>query len=493
MLTLHDVVTVSDETEANSQSDNSNLPGSDIGLGGSGLASRPGTVHTSPDANSVANIVGTVSERGSAGSDDLDEGVEMLDLVGVLLGVAVHALHAATLGRSGNADLGSVDVVVGTIESGDDNHGGNALEEGNQVVSLVDGAGAHGVLVEEAHGPAEKTLLLAQLGVVTLLGLLDELLVLDLGGGRRETLFVVRGRVDGLDAVLEAGGLAIDADGLFLGGGGIVVRVLLHNGVVGNVGLLGVGGSLALEQKRAADDHPPLDGVVLLDDLGVDVGDEEDGGQGKETEADAEGHGNDVPGGLVGETESGGALVHDGESADGAGNQEEEGRRPHSPGNRVLAHVHNDLDQHEDDGTEASSNSRGHGKTSKDGTESRAAIPAPLNTANTSRGNTNTGNGRDERVCRGNVGRVARAPHDPDGGAGRGAGKGEQLHAGVALEGLHGDDAVLDGGGGSRADGEGAEEFEDQAEDHGHAVRDGPRGHAGCPGVGNIVWSELVS
>lgn len=428
-----------------------------------------------------------MSERGSAGSDNLDEGVEMLDLVGVLLGVAVHALHAATLRSSGNTDLGSVDVVVGTIESGDDNHGGDALEEGDQVVSLVDGTGAHGVLVEEAHGPAEKTALLAELGVVTLFSLLDELLVFDLGGGRGEALFVVGGRVDGLDTILEAGGLAIDTDGLLLGGGFIVVGVLLHNGVVGNVGLLGVGGSLTLEQKRAADDIPPLEGVVLLDDLGVDVGDEEDGGQEEETEANAERHGNDVPGGLLGETKLGGALVHDGERADGAGNQEEEGRGPHSPGNGVLAHVDDDLDQHEDDGAEASSNSRGHGQTGEDGTESRAAVPAPLNTANTSRGNTDTGNGRDERVCRRDVGRVARAPHDPDGGAGRRAGKGEQLHAGVVLEGLHGDDAVLDGRGGARADGEGAEEFEDQAEDHGHAVRDGPRGHRGSPGVGDIV------
>jgi len=52
------------------------------------------------------------------------------------------------------------------------------------------------------------------------------------------------------------------------------------------------------------------------------------------------------------------------------------------------------------------------------------------------------------------VGRVARAPHDPDGSTGRRASEGEELDAGIVAEGAAGNDAVLDGRGGPGADGE---------------------------------------
>ena len=66
-------------------------------------------------------------------------------------------------------------------------------------------------------------------------------------------------------------------------------------------------------------------------------------------------------------------------------------------------------------------------------------------------------------------------------------GEGQHLHAGVAPEGGGRDDVVLDGVGRARADGDGAQHLEDGAEDHGLAVGDGPRRHAGRPRVCHIV------
>ena len=79
------------------------------------------------------------------------------------------------------------------------------------------------------------------------------------------------------------------------------------------------------------------------------------------------------------------------------------------------------------------------------------------------------------------------APHDPCRGTGGGTGEGEELDACVVAEGFHGNDAVLDGGGCSSADCEGAEHFEDAAEDHCSAVCYGAGGDRGSPSVGDIV------
>ncbi len=487
-LTLHDVVPIGDEANADHRGRDTKLPQGDLGLGGAGLASRPRSVHTSPHTDGVADVIGTVRERGSAGGDDLDVRVQMLDLVGVLGGVAVDALHAAALGRVVDADLRGVDVEAGAVEEGDDDLGGDALDESDQVVHLVDRAGAELVDVEPAHGPAEGAARLAEVGVVALLGVLEKLLVLLL----RVLELVVA-------ALLAVGvglgrGVGLDlGDGVLLDGGRrvrvLTVRVL-NDGVVGDLGdaVLGIGGSGALEEERAVEDHPPLKGVVLLDHAGVHEGDEEEGREEEQTEADAEGDGNNVPRGLGGEAETGRALVHDGERADGAGDQEEGGRGPDGPRERVLAHVHRHLDEHEDDGAEAARDEGSSTEAGEDGTETLAVVPAPLDLAGADGGDTHTGDGRDERVGGRDVGRVARAPHDPGSGTGRGAGEGEELDTGIVAEGVAGNDTVLDGRGRPGAHGEGARQLEYDAEHHGLAVRHGARRHAGGPGVGDIVW-----
>jgi hypothetical protein len=104
-LTLHDVVSVSDETNADCQGDNGDLPKRNLLLGLGGVASAPGGVHTSPDTDGVTDIVGTVREGGSAGGDNLDEGVQVLGLVGILGSVSVNALHTTTFGSAENTDL----------------------------------------------------------------------------------------------------------------------------------------------------------------------------------------------------------------------------------------------------------------------------------------------------------------------------------------------------------------------------------------------------
>jgi hypothetical protein len=177
---LHDVVAVGDETERQGGRQDSKLPDRDRSLGLGGVTSVPCRVDDSPGTDSVTDIVGAVSERGSAGSENLDEGVGVLDLVGVLLRVAVDTLHTGTLRSSVDTSLSGVNVVVDTVESTDNEHGWNALEGDDHVLLLVDFASPDFVLMEVAHGPAERTLLGAQLCVEALLALGNELLVAQL-------------------------------------------------------------------------------------------------------------------------------------------------------------------------------------------------------------------------------------------------------------------------------------------------------------------------
>ncbi len=70
---LHDVVTVGDQTKRKSGREDSKLPDGDGSFGLSGITGVPGRVDDSPGTDSITDIVGTVSERGSAGGENLDE------------------------------------------------------------------------------------------------------------------------------------------------------------------------------------------------------------------------------------------------------------------------------------------------------------------------------------------------------------------------------------------------------------------------------------
>jgi hypothetical protein len=60
--TLHDVVTIENETKGDGERKDSKLPEWDWGLGLSSLSSVPGTVDDSPWTDRVTDIVSTVSE-----------------------------------------------------------------------------------------------------------------------------------------------------------------------------------------------------------------------------------------------------------------------------------------------------------------------------------------------------------------------------------------------------------------------------------------------
>ena len=111
------------------------------------------------------------------------------------------------------------------------------------------------------------------------------------------------------------------------------------------------------------------------------------------------------------------------------------------------------LDQQEDGGTETGGDSRGHTETGKDGSETFSFVPSPLDLGGTDGGNSDTGNGGNERVGGRDVGRVSSTPHDPSGSSGESTGKGEHLYTGITSEGRVGDDTVLDGIGSSSTDG----------------------------------------
>lgn len=484
-LTLHDVVTVGAETERNTDSKNSQLPDGNRGLGSSGLTSRPGSIDSSPGADGVTDIVGTVSEGSSAGSENLDERVGVLNLVGVLLGSGIDTLHTLTLGGTGNTRLGSVNIVVNTVQETADDHGRNALEEGGHVADLVDLTGSHGVVAKEAHRPAQGSAALQKLLTVTLLGLSHDFLVAQLGRlGVDELLLLVAG----------AGVLVVLINGTGVGRG-FVVLIILDDGIVGNLGSLASGRDGTVEQQGTQNKHPPLDGVIPVEDASLDEGDEKDDGKKADTESGTQSHSNNIPSGLLAQAQVGRALVDNGESTDGGGDQEPEGRAVDSPGDGVLAHVDDDLDEGEDDGSKATRDDGGHSQTSEDSTQTLSVVPTPLNLRSTNSRNTNTSNGRDERVGRGDVSRVLGAPHDPGGGGSQGNGEGHHLNRSIALESCAGNDTVLDRLGSTSTDCDCTQELEDRAKNHGLSVGDGTRGNTGCPGVCHIVYgsSELVS
>ena len=165
------------------------------------------------------------------------------------------------------------------------------------------------------------------------------------------------------------------------------------------------------------------------------------------------------------------------------------------------------LDQHEDDGTEAGRSGRCHSETSEDGTKTFALVPTPLYVGSTGNGDTNTSDGRDERVRRRDVSGVLGAPlhvevevsvcfmcnsykdtyHNPHGGTSESTSERKHLNTGVALEGIGGDNAVLDGLSGTGTDGDGTDHLEDGTQNHGLAVGDRAGRHRGSPCVGNIV------
>jgi hypothetical protein len=115
--------------------------------------------------------------------------------------------------------------------------------------------------------------------------------------------------------------------------------VVLDDGIVGNAGLRGISRSLTHEQGRTSPDVVKLEGVILLDDLAVHEGDEEESGEGHQAETSSKTDGNDEPSRLLVELQIGRALVDDGQGTNGTSDQEEEWGGENSPLDRILADV----------------------------------------------------------------------------------------------------------------------------------------------------------
>lgn len=296
--TLHDIVAVGDKAERDGQGEDGELPDGHGGLGRGGVAGAPGGVDDGPGADGVADVVSAMGERGSASGQDLHEGVGVLDLVRVLLGVRVDALHAGALGSARGASLGGVDVVVQSVEGSADDVGGDTLEDDLHVVEFVDLAGAEGVVAEGAQGPGERALALHELLVQALLGELVELLVRQ-GLAGDLALDLVEGLLV-LDHLLADGDVGLGARVLNEG-----LVIVLDHGVVGDDSLLIVLRGGAAEEQGALDEHPPLDGSITLDDAGVNERYEEQSGQKADASTSTHGDGGDVPGGLLAKTKVG--------------------------------------------------------------------------------------------------------------------------------------------------------------------------------------------
>jgi len=91
----------------------------------------------------------------------------------------------------------------------------------------------------------------------------------------------------------------------------LLLLIVLDDGVVGDDSLFTLSGSGSEEESGTHEEVVPLDGVVSLDDLGVDVRDEEESGQKTNTGTGTHDDGDDVLGGLLVETKRWGSLVDD--------------------------------------------------------------------------------------------------------------------------------------------------------------------------------------
>lgn len=229
-LTLHDVVSVGDETDTDSQSSHSNLPKGNLSFGGGGSGSGPGGIHGSPDTHSVTDIVGTVGERSSACSDDLNERVQVFDFIGVLGGMCVDTVHTATFWGTHDTDLRLVDIVVKTIKTSNNRICGETSEKSNHVVFLVDGTSSGGVVVQSAHSPADRTTRLAEISMVTLEGSSELSLVDGLGVDGDGILLLSEGLCGAM------GGLRGRSNSVYFGAvllSQFIVRVHLGDALVG--------------------------------------------------------------------------------------------------------------------------------------------------------------------------------------------------------------------------------------------------------------------
>jgi hypothetical protein len=380
-----------------------------------------------------------VSEGVGASGEDLDEGEGSLDLVGVLLGTRVHVVDALALRSVSLSSLSGVDVVGETVAVGartskhreereeerkerKENARDELLAEGNglvtkddpEVLRLSPGA-LDGVRVDLLN-------LAVEVGLLVRVGLgRDTVLLVDLLPRRGTGLGVV-----GRPAVND------------------VTLSLLAKTVVDNLGAAvgGVGRSGAEPESGAEEEVVPADGcgskdvslesarereerarrtVVLLDNLGVNVGNPEEDREGADDGGGTDDGGSESRLRELVETEGGGTLEDDGHGHDGGGEEEDEGTEGEGGEDlnvEVLANEDGVLDEEVEDSSETTGDGGSDDETGEDGlrgkkgqstkggkesmtrthSETLSSVPSPSDRVGTSGSNTDTSNGRDDGV-----------------------------------------------------------------------------------------------
>lgn len=191
--------------------------------------------------------------------------------------------------------MGSVNVVVETVEKASSDHSGKALGSDLDVGRFVDLTGTHWVVAECAHSPAHWSSSIAKFGVEFGIGFGNEFLVglrdvvVYLGDDAVFTKVLLVWRVDWCNV----------ADFSLLGissaqGPESVLVFLLDDVVVGDIGLVTCLDGGAPEKKRSLEDIIPLDCAVLLEDDCVDIWNKKQGGQDGAGRSGSDGNSSDL-------------------------------------------------------------------------------------------------------------------------------------------------------------------------------------------------------
>lgn len=213
----------------------------------------------------------------------------------------------------------------------------------------------------------------------------------------------------------------------------------------------------------------------------------EDGGEYSDDQSGEHDGGGSLSGGHLVETKGGGSLVDDRHGADDGDDREPEGTGDEGPSGRVFPDEDNVLDEQEYDSSKGSGHGGGDDETSKDGTETLSAVPAPAGGVESTDGDTDTGDGRDDRVGGRDGPSHLGGDGEPDGRDEDGVGETEELETGIVLENVGGDDTVLDRARDTGTDEDGTCKLEDGGGDDGLPHGQRFRSHGRCERVGDIV------
>lgn len=411
----HNVVAKSPETNTESKTTNCLDPGRGVSLGG-GDARVPGHVFSRKGADGVGYIVGTVGYGHDHGGADLGGGPEKLDLILEDGGTLVDVLKAAGL---------VCDDVAGNAVEG--NHLGSDKETARvSPGKLVDSL----EVLLALHVDLGLGIFFGRSG----LGLVAEL----------NALFV------GVVAVLLLGEVVVRAVTDVLGG--VVVG---HNGSVGRTRPVQV--VTILKQERAHGNVPEAKAVVLLDQLGLEVWNEEDGRDDEDAGEDTENNASGLTSTQLLWSGNTVATIHDDEKSENTGSDGVVERNDaDSSLEGILARVNEKTDGKHDDGAKTGGDERSN-TPRRCNLAHRVALPAPFDLK--LEGDANTDEGTNKRLSGRDGEAHASTSSEPDGRTGFSDDHGKNEGARRILEGVEREDTLSNGFSDLLTEGNGTNEF----------------------------------